>query len=75
MPNGGTVSFIHLHHCVVNDNNKLLISSFLPTLMVFFFVNSIKGKSKGSGGSLKLHSLPHLAEERCLLVSESASYP
>ena len=62
---------------MVNDNNKLLISSFLPTLMVFFFANSIKGKSEGSGGggSLKLHSLPHLAEERCLLVSESASYP
>ena len=50
MPNGGTVSFKCLHHCVVNDNNKLLISSFLPTLMVFFFANSIKGKSEGSGG-------------------------
>lgn len=52
MPNGGTVSFVCLHHCVVNDNNKLLISSFLPTLTVFF-----KGRNKGSwgggGGGLK----------------------
>lgn len=49
MPNGETVSFIRWHDCVVNDNNKLLISSFLPTLMVFFVANSIKGKSEGRG--------------------------
>ena len=64
MPYRGTVSFMIL-------NNILL---FAHSHGVFFNANSIKGKSEenGGGGSLKLNSLPHLAEERCLLVSESA---
>ena len=68
MPYRGTVSFMIL-------NNILL---FAHSHGVFFNANSIKGKSEGNGGgggSLKLNSLAHLAEERCLLVSESASYP
>ena len=68
MPNGGTVSFIIL-------NNILL---FAHSHDVFFMQILSREKARGmggAGGSLKLNSLPHLAEERCLLVSESASYP